>query len=123
MGVCEEPQAVVEECSAAGVVLVVLGEALVHVGEACPDAVLMPFQGRKVDGVGEVRGEQLVALVLEALTVRGQFGQIIAAVVPTEMRVSIVAAPCLRFIQAALWNGQPAHTTTGAASAREAKPQ
>gem|GEM_PF-5637719 len=53
-----------EECSAAGVVLVVLGEALVHVG-ACPDAVLMPFQGRKVDDVGEVRGEQLVTLRFE----------------------------------------------------------
>ena len=104
--------------------LVVLGsEPAVDVRKAGADAVLVTLEGLQVDRVGEVRGEQLVALVLEALTVRGQFGQIIAAVVPTEMRVSIVAAPCLRFIQAALWNGQPAHTTTGAASAREAKPQ
>jgi len=42
--------------------LVVLREALVHVCEAHPDAVLMSFQGGEVDGVGEVRGQQLVAL-------------------------------------------------------------
>ena len=34
------------------------------------------------------------------------------------MRVSIVAAPWRRFIQAARWNGQPAHRTTGPARAR-----
>ena len=39
-----------------------------------------------------------------------------AASVPTEMRVSIVAAPCFRFIHAALWNGQPPQMTTGVAS-------
>ena len=39
-----------------------------------------------------------------------------AARVPTLISVSIVAAPCLRFCHAALWNGQPAHSTTGAAS-------
>ena len=54
---------------------------------------------------------------------RAMTDQIMAAVVPTEMSVSIVAAPCLRFIQAALWNGHPAQTTTGAAKVREAKPQ
>ena len=39
-----------------------------------------------------------------------------AASVPTEIRVSIVAAPWRRFCQAALWNGQPAQSTTGVAS-------
>ena len=39
-----------------------------------------------------------------------------AASVPTEIRVSMVAAPWRRFCQAALWNGQPAHSTTGVAS-------
>ena len=43
-----------------------------------------------------------------------------AAVVPIEMSVSIVAVPCLRFAHAALWNGNAAHTMTGAASANDA---
>src|SRR5699024_11266024 len=37
-----------------------------------------------------------------------------------EMRVSMVAVPWRRLVQAALWNGQAAHTITGAARAREA---
>ncbi len=41
-----------------------------------------------------------------------------AALVPTEIRVSIVAAPWRRLVHAARWNGQAPHTTTGAASAR-----
>jgi hypothetical protein len=61
----QQPQAVVEERAPAGVVLVVLGEALVDVGEARADAVLVPLQRREVDGVGEVRGKQLVALGFE----------------------------------------------------------
>jgi hypothetical protein len=36
-----------------------------------------------------------------------------AASVPTEIRVSIVAAPCLRLAHAASWNGHAAHSTTG----------
>jgi hypothetical protein len=32
------------------------------------------------------------------------------------MSVSIVAVACLRFAQAARWNGKAPHTTTGAAS-------
>lgn len=36
------------------------------------------------------------------------------------MSVSIVAVPCLRFVHAALWNGQAAQMITGAASASEA---
>jgi len=35
------------------------------------------------------------------------------------MRVSIVAAPCFRFIHAARWNGHAPHTTTGAARVSE----
>ena len=42
-----------------------------------------------------------------------------AADTPIEMRVSIVAAPWRRLIQAARWNGQAAQTTTGAARASE----
>ena len=42
-----------------------------------------------------------------------------AASVPSETRVSIVAAPCRRFVQAARWNGQPPQTTTGAARVSE----
>ncbi|SIH92822.1 Uncharacterised protein [Mycobacteroides abscessus subsp. abscessus] len=36
------------------------------------------------------------------------------------MSVSIVAAPCLRFVHAALWNGQAPQMITGAARASEA---
>ena len=39
-----------------------------------------------------------------------------AASTPSEISVSIVAAPCLRFAHAARWNGNAPHTTTGAAS-------
>ena len=39
-----------------------------------------------------------------------------AAMVPSEMSVSIVDAPWRRFVHAALWNGHARHTTTGAAS-------
>ena len=42
-----------------------------------------------------------------------------AASVPTEISVSIVAAPCRRFAQAARWNGQPPQSTTGVASCSE----
>ncbi len=38
-----------------------------------------------------------------------------AASVPTETRVSMVAAPCRALVNAALWNGSPPQTTTGAA--------
>ncbi len=39
--------------------------------------------------------------------------------VPSEIRVSMVAAPWRRLAHAALWNGHAAHTTTGRVSARE----
>ena len=42
-----------------------------------------------------------------------------AAMVPIEMSVSIVAAPCRRFAHAARWNGHAPHTTTGAARVSE----
>lgn len=41
-----------------------------------------------------------------------------AALVPTEIRVSMVAAPWRRLVHAARWNGHAAHTTTGAVSTR-----
>ena len=41
-----------------------------------------------------------------------------AASVPSEMRVSIVAAPWRRLIHAARWNGQAPHSTTGPARAK-----
>src|SRR5665811_1798634 len=41
--------------------------------------------------------------------------QMYAALTPTEMRVSIVAAPCLTLVQAARWNGRAPQTTTGEA--------
>ncbi len=39
--------------------------------------------------------------------------------VPTEMRVSIVAVPWRRLVQAARWNGNAPQTTTGAARVSE----
>ncbi|MCA0337671.1 hypothetical protein SDC9_146755 [bioreactor metagenome] len=57
------------------VLIVFAGEAAVDVTKPCPDAVLVPFEGFQVDGVGEVRGEQLVALVLESFAVLCQLGQ------------------------------------------------
>ena len=42
-----------------------------------------------------------------------------AASTPTEMSVSIVAAPCRRFSQAARWNGHAPQTTTGVARASD----
>ncbi|WZW97294.1 hypothetical protein PCC79_10235 [Propioniciclava soli] len=68
-----------QERAPAGVVLVVLGKFPVHVGQARPDAVLVPFQGREVDGVGEVRGQQLVALGFEAGSVCHEVGYLLIA--------------------------------------------
>ncbi|WP_454229277.1 hypothetical protein [Propioniciclava flava] len=66
-----------QERAPAGVVLVVLGQFLVHVGEACADAVLVPFQGWQVDRVGEVRGQQLVTLGFEAGSVCHEVGDLL----------------------------------------------
>lgn len=46
-----------KERAASDVLLVMLSKAMLDVSEACPDAVLMSFQGGQVDGVGEVRRE------------------------------------------------------------------
>ena len=45
-----------------------------------------------------------------------------AASVPTEISVSMLAEPWRRFRQAARWNGQPAHSTTGVASTMTVNP-
>lgn len=50
-------------------------EPAVNVRQAGADAVLVPLEGLQVDRDGGVRGEELVALVLEALPVRGQLSQ------------------------------------------------
>ncbi len=42
-----------------------------------------------------------------------------AADVPTEISVSIVAAPCFALVHAARWKGQAAYVTTGAARVSE----
>jgi hypothetical protein len=54
------------------VLIVLAGEAAVDVSKTCPDTVLVPFEGFQVDGVGEVSGEELVALVLESCWGVGQ---------------------------------------------------
>jgi hypothetical protein len=41
------------------------------------------------------------------------------AVTPTEISVSMVAAPCRALTRAARWNGHAPHTATGAASASD----
>ena len=43
----------------------------------------------------------------------------VAASVPTEIKVSMVALACSRFSTAARWNGQPAQSTTGSVRAKE----
>ncbi|WP_271404535.1 hypothetical protein [Kocuria palustris] len=59
--------------------VVFAGEPAIDVGQSGADAVLVALQGLQVDGVGEVRGEELVALVLEPLAVLGQLGQFLGA--------------------------------------------
>ncbi|MFB9619375.1 hypothetical protein [Brooklawnia cerclae] len=68
-----------EERTPSRVVLVMLGEAAVDVRESGPDPVLVPFQGGEVYRVGEVRGEELVALGFQARSVRGQVGELLVA--------------------------------------------
>ncbi|MGJ0204494.1 hypothetical protein [Leucobacter sp. gxy201] len=58
----QQSQAVVEERASARVVLTVLGKATVHVGQARANTVLVALQCVEVDGVGEVRREELVGL-------------------------------------------------------------
>ena len=51
------PQAVVEEPPTADVQFVVLAQAVLDVGESGSDAVLVPLESRKGDGVGATRME------------------------------------------------------------------
>ncbi|WP_420733715.1 hypothetical protein [Brevibacterium luteolum] len=60
-------------------VIVFTGEPAIDVGEPGADAVLVALQGLQVDGVGEVRGQELVALGLEPLAVLSQLGQFLGA--------------------------------------------
>ncbi|WP_460522578.1 hypothetical protein [Humibacter antri] len=54
-------------------------DASIDVSEPRAAAVLMTFQRVEVDGVGEVRGEELVGLVFEPSTIRGEFRQLVGA--------------------------------------------
>ncbi|MGB4779858.1 hypothetical protein [Microbacterium sp.] len=66
MCVGEQSERVVQESPPAGVVLAVLRKAAVHIGQSRADAVLVTLQRGQVDGVSEVRREQLVGLRFEA---------------------------------------------------------
>ena len=77
MSVDQEPQAVVEERPTAGVLFVVLAQAVLDVGESGSDAVLVPLESRKVDGVGEVRRQELVALGFQTCPVRGEVSELL----------------------------------------------
>ena len=80
-----------EEGAPAGVVLAVFSESAVHIGEARADAVLVPFQRVEVDGVGEVRGEELVGLGFQPGSVRRQIGKflVLAGVALVECRINV----------------------------------
>ncbi|WP_447589706.1 hypothetical protein [Microbacterium lacticum] len=79
VGVGEEPQAVVEERSTSCVPLIVLAQTLLDVGEPGADAVLVSLERWQVDGVSEVRGQQLVALCFQARPVRGEVSELLIA--------------------------------------------
>ncbi len=66
-----------EERPCPGVVFVVQGEALLDVGEARADAVVVPLQRWQVDGVGEVRRQGLVALGFESGAVGGEVSKLL----------------------------------------------
>ncbi|MCA0346110.1 MAG: hypothetical protein LCH31_03535 [Actinobacteria bacterium] len=75
----QQAEGCAELFACSGVVVVFTGESTVDVGESGADAVLVTLQGFQVDGVGEVRRQELVALVLESLAVLGQPGQLLGA--------------------------------------------
>jgi hypothetical protein len=93
----QEPERVVQEGAPAGVVLAVLGAATVHVGEAGADAVLVALQRGEVDGVSEVRREELVALGFQACPVRSQVRKLLALarVAPIERCVHVGGEPLI----------------------------
>ncbi|WP_241742579.1 hypothetical protein [Microbacterium lacticum] len=93
----QQAQAVMEERAPAGVVLTVLREATVDVRQTRADAVLVPLQGVEVDGVGEVRREQLVGLCFQACPVRGQVRDfpILAGVALVERRIHVSGEPLI----------------------------
>ncbi|MEJ1092592.1 hypothetical protein [Microbacterium istanbulense] len=68
-----------DEPPTADVQFVVLAQAVLDVGESGSDAVLVPLESRKVDGVGEVRRQELVALGFQACTVRREVGELLIA--------------------------------------------
>ncbi|WP_137802039.1 hypothetical protein [Kocuria sp. 2SI] len=62
-----------------GVLLVVVLELAVDLREAGADPVLMTLERVEVDGVGEVRSQELLALGLKAFAVRSQLGELLGA--------------------------------------------
>ncbi len=68
-----------EERSTSDVLLVVLAQAVLDVGESGADAVLVPLECEQVDGVGEMRRQQLVALRLQARPVRSEVSELLIA--------------------------------------------
>ena len=52
---------------------------MLDVGEPGSDAILVPLERWQVDGISEVRGEQLVALCFEPRPVRGEVGELLIA--------------------------------------------
>ncbi|MEF2254458.1 hypothetical protein V2V91_04810 [Microbacterium schleiferi] len=79
MSVGEQPQAVVEEPPTADVQFVVLAQALLDVREPRADAVLVPLERGQVDGIGEVRRQQFVALSFQAHPVRREVSELLIA--------------------------------------------
>ncbi|WP_277245399.1 hypothetical protein [Micrococcus terreus] len=59
----------------AGLFLVVVLEFSVDVGQSGADAILVPFEGLEVDGVGEVGVDELLAFGLESLPIAHQLGE------------------------------------------------
>ncbi|WP_298038441.1 hypothetical protein [uncultured Microbacterium sp.] len=91
----DQAQAVVEERASAGVVLAVLGKATVHVRQPRADSILVALQRCQVDGVGEVRREELVGLGFQACPVRGQVRDflVLARVAFVECRINVGCEP------------------------------
>jgi hypothetical protein len=79
LAVHEEPQGAGDLLARALVLVVFRGEAAVDVGQAGTDAVLVALEGVEVDGVGEVRGEDLVGLGFQPPPVRSWFREFVGA--------------------------------------------